>query len=285
MGQVWFNGTILDKETASLPIADRGFLLSDGIFDTMLGIKGRIVDGEAHMKRLVGACKALKIPLNYSAYALLQEAERLLPSDDVSALRITVTRGVGPRGLALPDETNPTILMVPNPGKIPNQEDQVSFVDAWCSPEYRRNEGSRLSRLKCLNYLENLMALDEAKAQGTQEAILLNNRGNLVTGSASNLFMLTDQALVTPSLEEGCLDGITRKVIFALAKDLGIKVLETVISPADRMHSKVLFQCNSLMGMRGIRAINYEIWSHEPSTLEFVSLYQAFQARLGSFSA
>jgi branched-chain amino acid aminotransferase len=111
----------------------------------------------------------------------------------------------------------------------------------------RRNEGSPLSRLKSLNYLDNVLAAREAAALGADEAIMLNNRGHAVCGARANLFAMTDGVLTTPPLVDGALGGITRHIVLAAARDLGLEAAERSLLPSDLERADELFLTNSLL--------------------------------------
>lgn len=112
---------------------------------------------------------------------------------------------------------------------------------------YRRNSQSPLSQLKTANYLENILARQEAKRAGADEALLLNEKGILAEASMSNLFLVKDGALMTPDLASGILPGITRGVVLEIAAKLGIKAVETEIPPKTISKADEAFLTNSLV--------------------------------------
>jgi branched-subunit amino acid aminotransferase/4-amino-4-deoxychorismate lyase len=113
----------------------------------------------------------------------------------------------------------------------------------------RRNEASPLSRVKSLNYLDNLLAREEARRKGADEAILLNTRGLVAEGSASNVFLVGSEGLLTPSIESGALPGITRAAVIELAREAGIDCAEGDVEAATLAGAAEAFLTNSVMGV------------------------------------
>ncbi len=113
----------------------------------------------------------------------------------------------------------------------------------------RRNEGSPLSRLKTLAYGDNIAAREEAVSAGYDDAVIMNNRGNVCCVSVGNLFVLLDGKLLTPIVSEGVLPGIVRQIVINLAIELGIPTLEAAFKP-EELRPGVIFTTNSLQGLR-----------------------------------
>jgi branched-chain amino acid aminotransferase/4-amino-4-deoxychorismate lyase len=116
----------------------------------------------------------------------------------------------------------------------------------------RRNEGSPTSRVKSLAYLDNVLARAEAKAMGADEALMLNNRGDVACAAAANLFWVHDEALFTPALECGVLAGVARMKVIEAAQSLGIPVHQTAVGVETVREAAGLFLTNSLLGLRPV---------------------------------
>lgn len=236
--EVWLNGAFRPAASA-LHASDRGLLLADGVFDTALVVAGRVFRGEDHLLRLAAACSALGIPTDT---ARLREAMQALAERcGDGAIRLTVTRGPGPRGLALPEEPRPTVL-----GSVAPLAPATMFRPiSLATTPIRRNETSPTSRLKTLAYLDAVIASRDAKAQGADDALFLNGQGRLASTALANLFVVESERLLTPRLGEGVLDGITRKWIVENAGAAGLTVEETELDPAG-IAGLPLFATNSL---------------------------------------
>lgn len=253
--KVWLNGHVLDEREARIDPRDRGFLLGDGLFETMLARKGRIAFLDSHIVRLAAGGNILGIPMPFSpqhlsvACSMLLEANKLSESPRV-ALRLTLTRGPGPRGLLPPENPTPT-LMISAAISPPPPLSQTAMLT---TP--RRNALSPSSRLKALPYLDNLLAREEAHARGADDALMLDTSGHLACSSVGNIFLWEGQRLVTPAEECGILPGITRAAVMALAEEQGIEVTQDFID-VGRLHAcDGAFLTNSLVGLMPLTRID-----------------------------
>lgn len=251
---VWLNGDIVDERDARIDTRDRGFLLGDALFETLLARRGRIAFLDAHVVRLAAGASILGIPMPVStghlavACEMLLEANGLLDAPRV-ALRITLSRGPGPRGLVPPEDPVPTLLIsaVESP---PPPAAQSAIV---ATP--RRNALSPVSRLKAVAYIDNVLAREEARARGADEALMLDTTGHLACASVANVFLWEGERLVTPAEECGILPGVTRAAVMELAERLGIELVEDMIMPQRLVHAHGIFLTNSLMGLMPLSRI------------------------------
>jgi branched-chain amino acid aminotransferase len=255
---LWFDGHVIGKTQVRLDPADRGLLLGDGLFETLLARDGKIEHEDLHLQRLRNSATMLGIPLPYEADTISAGLAALLTASGLStglcALRITLTRGAGRRGLLPPDTPQPHLLMTAVSYHPPQEERFSARIVA-----IRRNEGSPLSRIKSLNYLDNILALQEAIAGGADEALLRNNAGQICGGSRTNLFVVRGGQLITPPITDGVLDGIQRQVILRQARVIGCPVFEQSLSPMDLLKVDEAFLSNSLMGIKPLSRIDERI--------------------------
>lgn len=250
---VWLNGALVAADAARIDPTDRGLLLGDGLFETVRAHGSAAPLLGRHLVRLRRSAGTLDLPVPWTDAALTEATRTLLAANGLAgggALRLTLTRGPGPRGLLPPVRTTPTLLIAafpPGPAPPP-----ARVALAGCT---RRNERSPLSRLKALGYLDNLLALREARAAGADEAILLNTAGRLACAAAANLFLIEDGTLATPPPAEGALPGITRALVLELAGGLGLPCREEPL-PAERLvRAEGAFLTGSLAGVRPVVAV------------------------------
>ncbi|RED49692.1 aminotransferase class IV [Aestuariispira insulae] len=259
----WLNGAIIDADAAKIAPNDRGFLLADGLFETLKAAEGKILHCREHLQRLRRSLTVLKLDIAQDDDMLESTMYLLLAENGLehASLRLTVTRGTGPRGL-LPPETNvPTILITCSPsGREPTELPPARLMVS----EFRRNEGSPLSRLKVLNYLDNILALQSAKADGFDDAVLLNNAGHVACVAAANIFLKrADGTWITPPISDGVLPGITRRSVLDLAVQNGLNIEEASLSSDGLDQVQAGFLTNSLINIRPIAAINGRVLSGE----------------------
>ncbi len=248
---IYLNGKLFPDDKACISPSDRGLLLGDGIFETMRVYKGNIFRLDAHLERFLAGAEFLDIPLPDVGESLSQSLARTLEANALAgsdaSLRLTLTRGSGPRGLVPSPQAKPTLLITASPLSVTAYPPATAIISSIC-----RNEHSPLANLKTLNFLDNVLARQEAVKAGADEALLLNTAGNLAEASAANLFVVFDGILHTPPLSDGPLPGITRAVVLELAEGLDIPAVETSLKPEQLFAAEEAFLTNSLIEVRAL---------------------------------
>lgn len=234
-----------------IPDTDRGLLLGDGLFETMLAIDGDLRRLAAHLDRMAAGCAVLALPFDRA------EAERLAreaaPAEGRFAVRLTLTAGSGGRGLDRPAAPVPCLFATAAPSAPATTP--ASLIVA----RTRRNEGSPAARLKTLSYLDNVLARTEARDAGADEAVMLNNRGEVACAGAANLFWIAGARLFTPRLDCGALAGITRARILAARP-----VEEVAAGMAELEAADAIFLTNSLIGVRPVSRLGDRSFAPHP---------------------
>ena len=242
---VWLNGRLLPAGQAHIDPADRGFLLGDGLFETMRVANGQVSHFSRHMDRLADGARALMLaPPDRERIAA--GVHEMLAACDLTAgsLRLTCTRGTGPRGLMPPVDGTPTVLITASAGVVPPTPVKLVTV------EYRRDEDSVLSRIKSLNYLPSVLARMAAARAGADDALMLNRAGYVAETSASTLLACIDGQLVTPPVTDGALPGTARGVLL----DAGLLHVRR-LSPLALHRATAILTVNSL-GARGVHMLD-----------------------------
>lgn len=252
---IFFNGQYIPLEQASLSVEDRGFLLGDGLFETMKAYRGRVFCLRKHWQRLKDASDFLQIPLFLGWEDLLKISQELLAqnhlNESVAVLRLTLTRGKGPRGLMPPDYPQPNIMLT----AFSREAHFLAESSLWVV-EICKNERSPLARIKSLNYLENILAKTAAVRAGANEAVLLNTQGLVASASCANIFLkLPNGKILTPGLDQGILAGVTRGLVIEMAQKSGIEIEEGQVTQQDLKNAEEIFLTNSLIEIQGVNRI------------------------------
>ncbi|MDP4005373.1 aminotransferase class IV [Methylobacterium sp. NEAU K] len=250
---LWRDGTIVPGTHAPLDHTDRGLTLGDGLFDTALAIGGRVAFEQAHIDRLVASAAALGIPaeaerIRAAIRGLAGEGAR---TGDRLAIRTTLTRGSGPRGLKPPEDPSPTLFAIAAPSAR-----SIAFAPLRLRPTaIARNDTSPAARLKTLGYLDAVLAAREAAASGFDEALFRNTRGHVACAGTGNLFALFGESVVTPPLDDGVLAGIVRGAVLELAGGCGLRAEERSLTLPDLLGAEAVFLTNSLRLIAPVTAI------------------------------
>jgi branched-chain amino acid aminotransferase len=245
---ICWNGRIMPASEVAISPLDHGVLLGDGLFETMRAYRGRVFRLDAHLARLAASASVIHLSLPGSIAELGACVTATLQANNLAeaVLRLTVLRGVGPPG---PDPRGcgePNSFITARPF-VAYPERCYTAGAAAVIATTRQNEGSPLSRLKSLSYLNHVLARVEAREAGVDEVLLMNNRGEIAEGSVSNLFVVRQESVLTPSVECGCLPGITRAAVLEEATRLGIPAIEQALSPAELYDADEAFLTNSVM--------------------------------------
>ena len=252
---VYLNGSLIPRSQARISALDYGFLYGFGLFETMRAYGGQVFRLDSHLNRLARSAEILGLPIE--ALDLKGAVRDTIQANKLSDARVRITISIGEGGM-VPDPsacTQPTVLILAGHYKpYPEQVYERGFRAVVSS--IRRNSQSPLSRLKSANYLENMLAKQEARAAGVDEAICLNEKGLLAEASMSNIFLVNDGILRTPGEESGILPGITREVVLELASQLGINTFEQDIRLDELFQAQEAFLTNSLMEIMPLTEID-----------------------------
>ena len=249
-GRVVDGKLVLEKETL-VPCRDFGVLYGYGLFETLrVYPEGHIFDLQRHLERLFASCADLKIEPGLSLEELAGAVGEYVAQAGLKegALRLTVTKGDASRGVP------PAIFFSSRPTTYSPLNYEEGFT-AVISP-VRKNQASPLVYHKTLNYLDNLLALEEARQAGAQEALFLNHKLQLTEGTISNLFFVTNGILHTPAVACGLLAGITRQRVIDLAAALGYHVMAGEYVLTDLLAANEAFLTNSLMEVMPLCRVN-----------------------------
>jgi len=247
---IWYNDALYDTSIVTFDLSDRGLLLADGLFETMVvfgGVAFRLAD---HLDRLMAAAESIGLAIDRNRLEAAIAA--LVPqARGGGVLRLTVTRGAAPRGLIPPATGVPTVLAA-----ITEWPRDVIFNPVELAlTSIRRNPFSPLSRIKSLAYLDNVLGLQDARRQGADDALFLNVAGSVACASAGNIFALRGDSVVTPPIADGVLPGITRGLILSIGKNLGLKAKEATLTLDELHRAEAVFITNSVRLVSPVHAI------------------------------
>ena len=247
------NGNLVEQETVLSQ--NRAFLYGDAVFETLKVVNGKVLFMEDHYFRLMASMRIIRmqIPMNFTLENLEQyilELADMNSCSDSCRVRFTVYRNDG--GFYLPTDRNVSFLIstttLESKSYILKEEpyEVELFKDFYITKQL-------LSTIKSTNKLINTVGSIFADENGYQNCLLLNEEKNVVEALNGNLFMISGNRLVTPPLSEGCLNGIMRKQVLALAKKTeGLEVIEEPISPFDLQKADELFITNVIQGIQPI---------------------------------
>ena len=248
-----FNGTI-SSSTNDFSFTNRAFLYGDAVFETLKIVDSKILFFEDHYFRLMASMRILRMEIpQYFTLEFIEEqllATAKKNNLDYSArARLTVFRNDG--GLYLPKDNSVSFIIqvAPLENKSYVYNNQLYEVDLYKDFYIQKH---LLSTLKTTNRIINVTGSIFAQENDLSNCLLLNNEKNIVEALNGNIFMFTNNTLVTPHKTEGCINGILRKQLIDLCKKEQINVLEQAISPFDLQKADELFITNVIIGIQPI---------------------------------
>jgi len=238
------NGRIGAVDSASVSVSDHGFLYGESVYETIRTYERRPFLLPAHLARLQRSAASIHLPLPWPLDELqsrILATLRASTHDGEFAVRVVATRGDGPFGYDPALCPRPNLVILARRLKEPAAGTLENGVSA-ATASIRRNPIEALDpRIKSSNLLNNILAAHEARRAGVDEALLLNTSGHLAESTMSNVFLVRDGRLMTPSIDCGLLSGVTRDLVIEMAVEDGIPCEEGHYGPAEIAAAEEIF--------------------------------------------
>jgi 4-amino-4-deoxychorismate lyase len=264
------------EEKTHIDFSDRGLQYGDGLFETIEVKNGHSVFLNQHLDRLAKGCQKLLIPFTTQFSVLKEEIETVISDQEHVVLKVLITRGGGGRGYQQPETIKPTRILA----LYPFPDFPVSFKTQgvkvrFCSSRLGLNPN--LVGIKHLNRLEQVMARSEWVTSDYQEGLMLDINDNVIEGTMSNIFLIKDNCLYTPKLDQCGIQGIIRKIVFQVAADLQIKIVETRLQTQQCYEADELFLTNSIIGIWPIKQLQQQACKIGPITQRIMHWFEQYK--------
>ena len=259
--RIYVDGRITTPEEARIAVLDHGFLFGDSVYEVFWWHRGALIQEGDHLARLERSAERLYMDLQFTRAELVAAVRETAaaagagPEDD-AYVRLVVTRGSGPLGLDFTKVPKRSLVVVVAPANRPSLEEAERGVAMALVDRTRMPPAALDPSAKTGNYLNNVLALHEARMAGADDAIMLNEDGDLAEATTANVYLVKDGALATPPLAAGILEGTTRIRILALCRELGIPAAERPLRPEDARAADEAFVSSSVRGILAVRAID-----------------------------
>lgn len=232
MKKIYIDGRLLAEDEAKISVFDHGLLYGDGVFEGIRYYNGRVFKLEEHIDRLYASARAILLTVPMTRDEMIAATLETLRANGLEDgyIRLMVTRGVGSLGLNPYQCPKASVIIIASAITLyPAECYEKGLVLATCATR-RPPPGALSPQVKSLNYLNNVMAKIEAIQAGGQEGLMLNEQGFVAECTGDNLFVIKNGRVTTPPITAGALDGITRRVIFEIGAELGIPVVEEMMT-------------------------------------------------------
>ena len=258
---IWVDGSF----TQALPLPDRGLDYGDGLFETLLLIEGRPLHLKLHLQRLQAGLKVLGFP--DCLHEVTRQVSLFLSSLNLpveASMRVTVTRGSGPRGYLPPIAVKPRIILTASE-RVAADFTRTLPPAHLALADIRWGSQPALAGIKHLNRLEQVLAATQRQSVDSDELVMLDQAGGVISVTAGNLFIYDGAELLTPAISHCGIMGTRRRLILEqLAPSLGVPVREAQLSLGQLESASEVFYSNALIGVRPVASFGNSNWNKHP---------------------
>ena len=261
--KIWMDGELVDWDKAQVHVLSHALHYGSGVFEGIRAYEsGRgpaIWHAEEHLRRLQRSAKLYHLEIPYSIDALTEAMKETIRANDLSScyIRPLVFRGYGEMGVNPLLAPVNTVVAVWPWGAYLGEEALEQGVRIKISSWQRNNQNSLPASAKATGqYINSVLAKVESLKAGYDEALMLNQQGYVTDGSGENVFVLRDGILFTPPTQAGCLDGITRRSVIQIARDLGYTVREENLVRSDLYNADEAFFTGTAAEVTPIREVD-----------------------------
>ena len=244
------NGNITPPEEARISVFDRGFLFGDSVYEVTYSKNRSFIFMDEHLDRLWNSAALIGMNVQISREELIERILKTAKASNIDEayVRIVITRGEGELNIG-PGEFKQNVVIFIKPNIVYPQELYDKGLNLALAQRPRNDRRSLDPNAKSGNYLNNVLAVQEAKKAGADDAIMANLNGEITEGSTFNIWMVKDGKALTPHPESGLLKGITRQKVLEICKTKGIDCEEAKISIEDLSNADEIFITSSTKGV------------------------------------
>lgn len=245
--KIYINGELFDKENAKISVYDHGLLYGDGVFEGIRSYNGKVFRMDEHLDRLWNSAKAIWLKMPLSKPDMSKAIYDTLAANGIKDgyIRVVVTRGVGTLGLDPTHCSQPQVIVIADKIALYPEELYRKGLDLITVSVARTHPAALSPRIKSLNYLNNILAKIEGIQAGCIEALMLNHKGEIAECTGDNIFLVRKGRLLTPPIDAGILEGVTRDAVIGLAREQGIEVCEIPLTKHDIYIADECFLCGT----------------------------------------
>lgn len=252
--KIYLNGKLVPERQAKVSVFDHGLLYGDGVFEGIRSYNGRVFELDSHVDRLYDSAKAIALEIPMTRAGMKSAVVRTCAANKTmdGYIRLVVTRGVGTLGLNPYLCKKPQVIIIAADIQLYAKKLYDEGLSIVTVGTVRNLSEAVNPRIKSLNYLNNILAKIEAINSGCMEAVMLNSQGAVAEATGDNIFIVRGNSLVTPAVNEGILEGITRNAVMTLARDMGLTVSESRLSRYDLYTADEVFLTGTAAEVIGV---------------------------------
>ncbi len=278
---VLVDGKLVEPEAARVSLFDHGFLFGDSVYEVVRTREGRPFLLDAHLARLRRSAAEIYLEIPFTDGELADQVRRVVreAGHEESYIRIIVTRGVGEIELHPATCRRPGLILVALPLRRPPERLYTRGIRLAVVGRRRTHPHSLNPAAKTGNYLNNVLAVIEARRRGADDAVMLNAEGHLAEGTTMNIFFVSGGVVRTPALESGILEGITRGVVVRLVREEGLPLEEGRYPPEALREAEEAFVTSTTRDIMPVYSVDGRVLESRgpgPVTRRLIRRYAAF---------
>lgn len=249
---VFHNEELLPIEKVRLSPGQAGLISGWGLFTTLRIFHGEAFAYERHWRRLEKDAAIIRLPMPYTGAKVRVNLHEVIRANKVNEGCARIYLMYNTYGHWRSDEAMPQVDLVIYSAPLPKYREPVKLG----LREHGRHAGSPLAGVKSISWLQNVWAVAEAQKEGCDEVVLLNERGEVAECTAANIFAVKNGKILTPPLNSGCLEGVTRGILFEIAPEAGVSIVEQTLRPEDLYSAEEVFISSTNRNLIRVGEIN-----------------------------
>jgi branched-chain amino acid aminotransferase len=275
-GNIFHNESLLPIEKVRLSPGQAGLICGWGIFTTLRIFRGEAFAYERHWRRLEKDAAITRLPMPYTAAKVRVHLHEVIRANKVSEGAARIYLIYNQVGHWQSDEAQPQVDLIIYTADLPQFHEPVRLA----LREHGRHAASPLAGVKTISWLPNVWAVAEAQKESFDEVVLLNERGEVAECTTANIFAVKNGKVFTPPLSSGCLEGVTRGILFEIAPEAGFSLVEQTLRPEDLYSADEVFITSTNRSLIGVGEIaGHNITSAPgPLTLRLEDTFAAYVA-------
>jgi len=248
---VFHNDRLLPIEKLRLSPGQAGLICGWGLFTTVRIVRGEAFAYERHWRRLEKDSAIIRLPMPYTGPKVRVNLQEVIRANKVTEGCARIYLVYNKVGFWRSDEAMPDVDLIIYSSPLPEYHEPVRLT----LREHGRHAASPLAGVKSISWLPNVWSVAEAQKEGFDEVVLLNERGEVAECTAANIFIVRGEKIFTPPLASGCLEGVTRGILFEIAPEVGLAVAEQILHPADLYSADEVFISSTNRNIIGVGEI------------------------------
>lgn len=248
---VFHNEQLLPVEKARLSPGQAGVICGWGLFTTLRIVEGEAFAFERHWRRLEKDAAIIRMPMPAAGARVRVNLQEVIRANGVTEGCARIYLIYNQVGFWRSEESMPQVDLIIYTAPLPTYREPVRLSVR----EHGRHAASPLAGVKTISWLANAWSVAEAQKEGYDETILLNERGEVAECTAANVYLVKGDTILTPPLSSGCLEGVTRAILFEIAGEAGVGVKEQVLRPEDFFGADEVFISSTNRNVIGVGEI------------------------------